>query len=75
MKDVMFKGNSYTVTRVTNLANASKNNYIITEIATGNKLKRFTKSGLAIAMAKGLDEGTMGWNGWTPAFIARDISF
>jgi len=69
-QNVVWKGKMYTVNKYASPSNVVKSSYVIEELATGLRLSQFTKLGLAVATAKGLDEG-MGYAGWTPSFIAR----
>lgn len=72
-KDVVYEGKMYRVFKTTVPGNLNRSQFIIEETTTGLRLSKFTKSGIAIATAKGLDEGSRGFNGWTPAFVARTI--
>lgn len=72
--DVIYEGKNYRVFKTFgDGGNVNKAAFYIEETTTGLRLSKFSKSGIAVATAKGLDEGTHGFDGWTPAFVARTI--
>lgn len=71
--DVVYEGNMYRVFKTAVPGNVNKFQFFVEETTTGLRLSKFSKSGIAIATAKGLDAGSRGFNGWTPAFVARTI--
>ncbi len=71
--DVVYEGKMYRVFKTTAPGNLNKSQFYVEETTTGLRLSKFSKSGIAIATAKGLDAGSYGFNGWTPAFVARTL--
>lgn len=73
-KDVVYEGKNYQVFKVFgDGGDLRKAAFFIEETTTGLRLSKFSKLGIAVATAKGLDEGAFGFNGWTPAFVARTV--